>query len=154
MDIFCLPVVMIELIWTSCDRDKESSCLTRLPRSAVYSSLSLPFVEYTNCFPWRLTISLFLLIISRLRFLLWKLSLWFFFGRIEMWASSVSPSNLSLIGLSTTEIYNRTGITGNTDRQTHRQTDIHTDWIWYSPHIGYRIFFEEPRGFSILALRK
>ena len=40
-----------------------------------------------------------------------------------MWVSSTSPPNLSLIGLLTTDIYYRTGITGNTDTQTDTQTE-------------------------------
>ena len=42
-----------------------------------------------------------------------------------MKVSSSSPPNLSLIGPITTEVYYRTGITGNTDTQTDRQTDTH-----------------------------
>ena len=37
-----------------------------------------------------------------------------------------SPPNLSLICPLTMEIYYRTGITGNTDRQSDRQTRTHT----------------------------
>ena len=58
-----------------------------------------------------------------------------------MSVSSTFPPNLSLIGPLTTEIYYRTGITGNhrqtnteTDRQT--QTETESDTL---PHIGYRI---------------
>ena len=44
-----------------------------------------------------------------------------------MWVFSTTPPNLSLIGLLTTEIYYWIGITGNTDTQTHRQTNTHTE---------------------------
>ena len=37
-----------------------------------------------------------------------------------MWVSFISQPRLSLIGLLTTEIYYRTGTTGNTKTQTHR----------------------------------
>ena len=43
-----------------------------------------------------------------------------------MCVSSISPLNVSLIGPLTTEIYNRTGINGNTDTYTEKQTDTHT----------------------------
>ena len=43
-----------------------------------------------------------------------------------MWLSCTSPQNLNLIGLLTTEIYYRTGITGKTDRQTDIQTESDT----------------------------
>ena len=59
------------------------------------------------------------------------------FRRIEMCVSSTFPPNLSLINLLKTEIYYRTGITGNTDRHAHRHTDRHTDWIWYTSHIEF-----------------
>ena len=50
------------------------------------------------------------------------LSLWIF-RRIEMWVYSYfSLPSLSLIGPLTTEIYYRTGITGNTERHTHTHT--------------------------------
>ena len=45
--------------------------------------------------------------IFSLAFLSWKLSIWIF-RKIEMWVSSASPLNLSLIGSPTTEIYYRT----------------------------------------------
>ena len=45
------------------------------------------------------------------------------FRRIEMWASSIFQKTLSLISPLTTVIYYRTGITGKTDRQTHKQTN-------------------------------
>ena len=41
-----------------------------------------------------------------------------------MWVSYISPQNL--IGPLTTEIYYRTGIIGQTDRQSDRQTDRQT----------------------------
>ena len=40
-----------------------------------------------------------------------------------MWKSSISPSNLSLIGQLTSEIYYRTGITGKTDKHTETESD-------------------------------
>ena len=40
-----------------------------------------------------------------------------------MWVSSTSPLNLSLIGSPTTEIYLRTGFSGNTDGHTQTQTE-------------------------------
>ena len=48
------------------------------------------------------------------------------FWRIEMWVSSISPPNLSLICPLTKEFYYRTGFTGNAHSQTHRQTQRHT----------------------------
>ena len=46
-----------------------------------------------------------------------------------MWVhvSSISPTNMSLISPLTTNIYCRTGITGNTDRQRIRQADRQTN---------------------------
>ena len=73
-----------------------------------------------------------------LAFLSWKLLLWIF-RSIEMWVFSTSPSDLSLIGPLTTEVYYRIGITRNTKTQKHKNTDTHKDWIWYSLHIGYRV---------------
>ena len=43
-----------------------------------------------------------------------------------MWVYSISLISLSLIVSLTMEIYYRTGITENTDRQTDRQTDTQT----------------------------
>ena len=43
-----------------------------------------------------------------------------------MWVYLISPPSLSLIGPLTMDIYYRTGITENTDRQTDRQTDTQT----------------------------
>ena len=40
-----------------------------------------------------------------------------------MWVSSTAPPNLSLIGLLTTEIYQRTGFSGNTDTQTDKDIE-------------------------------
>ena len=53
----------------------------------------------------------------------WKLSLWFFGGFRCAYSLPLTPK-LSLIDSLTTEIYYRTGITGNTDRQTDRHTQI------------------------------
>ena len=46
-----------------------------------------------------------------------------------MWVSSMSPSSLSLIGSLTTEIYYRTGVTGNTDR-------LGITWTWPGRVLG------------------
>ena len=40
-----------------------------------------------------------------------------------MWVSSISLPNLSLIGLLTTEIYYRSGNAGQTDTNTHTESD-------------------------------
>ena len=50
-----------------------------------------------------------------------------------MWVFSTFPPYLSLIGPLTTEIYDRTGITGNTKIHTDTQTETDTLSIY---HIG------------------
>ena len=46
-----------------------------------------------------------------------------------MWVTTIFPPNLSFIIPLTTEMFYRTGITGNTDRHSHtqRQTDTQTE---------------------------
>ena len=44
-----------------------------------------------------------------------------------MWVSSILLPSLRLIGPLTTEIYDQTGITGQTDRRTDRHTHLQAE---------------------------
>ena len=64
-----------------------------------------------------------------------------------MWVYSTSPPSLSLMGSLTTEIYYRTGITGNTNTNIHTHTRTHTHTHTYTqrlklilPPIPYTIY--------------
>ena len=89
-------------------------CLEKLP---IYNKITPQFGSST-CFSITHKLRPFMIgVYARyfsLAFLSWKLSLWIF-RRIEMWVSTISPLNLSLNSLSTTEIYYQKGIAGNID---------------------------------------